>query len=68
MADEGLELAWQQGGLRLPSVLSGVRLLSSSPHCPCDLVAKASEFSSEGRNHMRGTLSSCVQQNMEEPK
>lgn len=64
--DERLELAPQQGGARRPSVLSGMRCLSSRPHCPGDLVAKGLEFSSEARSHLRVALSRGVPQNAEE--
>lgn len=64
----GLELVLQQDGTQWPSMLSGARCLSSSPHCPCDLVAKSSEFTSEARSLLTVALSSGGLQYMEELK
>lgn len=40
--------------------------LSFGPHCPGDLVAKGSEFSSEARSHLTVALSSGGTKYMEE--
>lgn len=46
----------EQDDARLSSMLSGARCPSSSPHYLFDLVAKALEFSSEARSHLRVAL------------